>query len=68
MMFEARRAACEEKTGLAVFVGGDDEGNGGGPQAGIRLQLALEARQIRDDSRSKCGVEDMGSSAHGGRA
>ncbi len=65
---EAGRTTCDEKTGLVVLIGRDDEGDGGRAQVGIRLKLALETRQVRDDACSKCGVEDMGLVAHGDRA
>jgi hypothetical protein len=44
VMFEASRAACNEKTGLIGFVGCDDDGDGGRAQARIGLNLALETR------------------------
>ena len=41
---EARRAASDQETRVALFVGRDDEGDGGRAQRGIRLNSSLETR------------------------
>lgn len=65
MVLQSGRAARNEETGVAVIVGGDDDCDGGWTQRGIRLNSSLEARQVRADSDSKRGVEDMVWLAHG---